>query len=303
MAQHGAYEEDAMPHPHTAFNKQPYEAPTLVGNWQEERSLKDCTGITRYEQWTEGGATTAMEDMARTTSVYATRSDNRKDAGSFTRVLEHSEQTHPTNWASTNQTSYQDPKNKVSINAYKDVGVGPREKRMMAEMMAEASALPPVMEYKLTDRPKDQYPNYRDSPEKHFGVAPTLDSTYRALHDEKDMTGLIIGTRVIKDRDNRPAVRDPTFLAETQMCARGDVDRVLKQAAVASGATLTATLSPSATSGDEVPVTIYSEAVAKAAYSGTMTGGTRTLSKVTPFGKECNFSKTMSEHSKVVVDE
>jgi hypothetical protein len=43
--------------------------------------------------------------------------------------------------------------------------------------------------------------------------------------------------------------------------------------------------------------------IPQAAYSGTMTGGTRTLSKVTPFGKECNFSKTMSEHSKVVVDE
>lgn len=36
-----------------------------------------------------------------------------------------------------------------------------------------------------------------------------------------------IGTRVIKDRDGRPAVRDPTFLAETQIMSKGDADRIL----------------------------------------------------------------------------
>jgi len=38
-----------------------------------------------------------------------------------------------------------------------------------------------------------------------------------------------IGTRVIKDRDGRPAVRDPTFLAETQIMAKGNADRILSK--------------------------------------------------------------------------
>lgn len=42
-------DEEAMLHPHMAFNKQPHDVPTLIGNWQEERSLKDVTGIARYE--------------------------------------------------------------------------------------------------------------------------------------------------------------------------------------------------------------------------------------------------------------
>jgi hypothetical protein len=43
------FEEEHSPHPYTNFNKQPQDAPTLVGNWQEERAMKEATGITRYE--------------------------------------------------------------------------------------------------------------------------------------------------------------------------------------------------------------------------------------------------------------
>jgi len=169
--------------------------------------------------------------------------------------------------------------------------------------MAAAGDLPPHVAHALTERPREEYPYYKDSPVRQYGVAPTLDSTYRAHFDEKDMTGLEIGTRVIKDRDNRPAVRDPTFLAETQLCPRADVDRVLRQTATASGATLTSTLGSIAPDGGDHAITLYSEKVATAQYAGTMTGGTRTLSKVTPFGKDSNFSKPMSEYNKVVVDE
>ena len=38
-----------------------------------------------------------------------------------------------------------------------------------------------------------------------------------------------IGTRVIKDRDGRPAIRDPTFLSETQIMQKRDADRILKR--------------------------------------------------------------------------
>ena len=46
MADNGEYTS----HGFASYNKQPLEdAPTLVGNWVEERSLQDRTGVTRYE--------------------------------------------------------------------------------------------------------------------------------------------------------------------------------------------------------------------------------------------------------------
>lgn len=42
---------EADEHPFTAFNKGDglVGAPTLVGNWQEERALQELTSVTRYE--------------------------------------------------------------------------------------------------------------------------------------------------------------------------------------------------------------------------------------------------------------
>ncbi len=51
----GAPEE--APHPFTGYNKPPKEtASTLVGNWVEERALKDATGTARYEVSRQGPA-------------------------------------------------------------------------------------------------------------------------------------------------------------------------------------------------------------------------------------------------------
>lgn len=57
-----------MPHPHKNFNKQPHDAPTLVGNWQEERSLKDATGITRYEVGDSVNVNVGGKAQARTSA-------------------------------------------------------------------------------------------------------------------------------------------------------------------------------------------------------------------------------------------
>lgn len=157
---------------------------------------------------------------------------------------------------------------------------------------------------------------------------------------------------VLQDRDGRPAVRDPTFLAETQLIPKANCDRIMKPQATLAGAfwcgqgsvgkgegkqkegssgllgssaasshfnqalkTMLRTLCPppvtAPTTGatetvllpnPDIPITIYSEAVAKGTYGGNLTG-TRTMSKVSPFNKYTNFSKPMSEYNKVVVDE
>jgi hypothetical protein len=52
----------------------------------------------------------------------------------------------------------------------------------------------------------------------------------------------------------------------------------------------------------DVPVTIYSEAVASKTYGGTFSG-TAALNGASPFGKATNFSKPMGDYSKVVIDE
>lgn len=189
---------------------------------------------------------------------------------------------------------------------------------------------------------------------------------------------------VLQDRDGRPAVRDPTFLAETQLIPKANCDRIMKPQATLAGAwhvgtskgkgkgkgalpdkqivlkvncdrimkpqatlagawrvggkqgkggcdligssetashfnqalkTMLKTLCPppvtTPTTGatetvllpnPDIPITVYSEAVAKGTYGGNLTG-TRTMSKVSPFNKYTNFSKPMSEYNKVVVDE
>lgn len=73
-----------------------------------------------------------------------------------------------------------------------------------------------------------------------------------------------VGAKVMRDHDGRPAVRDPTFLAEANLIPKQRADRVMPGAQMA-GATLTGRLpDPS------VPVTIYSEAVANNTYGGAV---------------------------------
>jgi hypothetical protein len=46
--------------PFTGYNKANNNATTLVGNWQEERSLADLTGIARYETQEQPSGTSGL---------------------------------------------------------------------------------------------------------------------------------------------------------------------------------------------------------------------------------------------------
>ena len=69
---------------------------------------------------------------------------------------------------------------------------------------------------------------------------------------------------MIKDRDGRPALRDPTFLAETQICVKANVDRLMKPEGTMAGATQTVRLQD-----HDVPVTVYSEGAAMGKHGDT----------------------------------
>ncbi|KAG2446850.1 hypothetical protein HYH02_008007 [Chlamydomonas schloesseri] len=262
--------------PYTNYNKQD-EVPTLIGNWVEERELKELTGITRNL-----GASQAFQDPSAGDSPRRARGDAL--TATHPRVIEHVQsQTHAADWQSTVQAAYRPPSDATRnaagyVNTSK---MGPRERMLHEQLMKEAQELPPELQATLTGP----------------GVPVTTASTYGADFQSHDLTGVVVGTKVMKDRDGRPAVRDPTFLAETQMMKKDVVDRLMGDTARQSGARDT-TLLPN----PDVPVTIYTEAVANKTYGGVFPG-TTTLNTAAPFGKSTNFSKPMNDYSKVVVDE
>ncbi|GFH32307.1 uncharacterized protein HaLaN_31505, partial [Haematococcus lacustris] len=222
-------------HPFTSYNKPPAmpEPLTLIGNWQEERALKETTGVSRYEGWVEPG-----QPADSSASIYATRQDRQAPTATMPRLLLHSNQEVRTakgcseetaqpqiakqqhalvlvqaveNWKSMQHASYTDPKKTLHLNDYSSASkLGPRERMELARLQAEAADLPPEVEATLTGR----------------DVEPTLETTYQAGFQAHDLTGLTLGAKVMKDRDGRPAVRDPTFLAETQLVPKHLADRV-----------------------------------------------------------------------------
>ena len=54
-------------------------------------------------------------------------------------------------------------------------------KQLLAALAREADQLPAALEHSLTGKPSPVY--------CHHAVPPTMDSTYRAHFEEKDMTG------------------------------------------------------------------------------------------------------------------
>ncbi|GLC39037.1 hypothetical protein PLESTB_001286400 [Pleodorina starrii] len=266
-------------HPYQSYNKQE-DVPTLIGNWVEERHLKDLTGVARNV-----GATETLKDTMST----ASRSPSRARAQGNTllathpRVVEHVQaQTHPADWQSTLQASYRPPSEQRVAGMYANLPkMGPRERLLAEQLMKEAQELPPEVAATVNGHP----------------LPVTTASVYGADFMQHDLTGVQVGTKVTKDPNGRPAVRDPTFLAETNIMAKQVADRLMVDKGREAGARDT-TLLPN----PEVPVTIYTEAVAKQTYGGVFPG-TTTLNSNSPFGKSTNFTKPMSDYSKIVVDE
>lgn len=264
--------------PFMSYNKVD-DVPTLVGNWVEERALKDLTGVTRTlgASLARGGASPSRPP-AGGDAIQATHP----------RVIEHPiNQVHPADWRSHTQAAFQDPQQQQAqgLAAYaQTAGAGPRERMLLAELMREARDVPP--EVMATVR-------------GGMPIPYTYESTYRAELKPHDLTGMQVGARVMRDLDGRADTikRDPTFLAEHRITDKHLADRVFGDTARQAGARDTSLLA-----NPDVPVTIYSEAVANKTYGGTFSG-TAALNSASPFGKTTNFSKPMGDYSKVVIDE
>ena len=100
----------------------------------------------------------------------------------------------------------------------------------------------------------------------------------------------------MKNQDGGPVRRDANFLAETKSMTRDFADRhVAPSSSLADSQQLSCTLP-----GD-VPVTIYSEHIAKGTYNGTMYG-TKPFG-VSHFGKMTNFTKQIGDFTKDPSDE
>uniref|UniRef100_A0A7S0YJ90 Uncharacterized protein n=1 Tax=Polytomella parva TaxID=51329 RepID=A0A7S0YJ90_9CHLO len=256
------------------YNKNEKTTATLVGNWQEERALKNLTGFARNE---------VHNDVNEKPGLYATRQDKHLPLPTFPRVMVHVDaQIHPSDWKSVSHVIHSDPKSTQYLSSYKGtLGKGPRaamEEAMLAEM---AKDLPPEVEYTLSGRP----------------IPQVLSSTYGDDFQAHDLTGLKLGARVMRDHDGRPKTHDPTFLVETKMAPRHRVDRVLGETAKNAGALATTQLP-----NPDIPVTIYSESVATKNFGKTFVGTTVT-SQNAPFNRYSNFSKPMGEYNKLIVDE
>ncbi|PNH05922.1 hypothetical protein TSOC_007785, partial [Tetrabaena socialis] len=225
--------------PFARYNKQD-EAPTLIGNWVEERNLKEMTGTTRNM-----GATQVLHDTFADSAEKTTRSRGNTLQATHPRVIEHV-------YAQT----------------------------MAEAMMREARELPEEVQATLSGP----------------AVPVTTESVYGGDFKSYDLTGLSVGARVMKDPDGRAATRDPNFLAESSMMEKQSVDRIMEASARLAGARDTALLP-----NPDVPITLYTEAVANKTYGGVFPG-TTTLNGASPFGKASNFTKPISEYNKVVVD-
>ncbi|KAG2486279.1 hypothetical protein HYH03_015103 [Edaphochlamys debaryana] len=271
-------------HPYANYNKFD-EAPTLVGNWVEERSLKECTGLTRNlaaAQNLRDSEVAALQEEG-TLSSQTQRVQGDRQLVTHPRVMvAANNQSHPSDWRTSTQAAYRAPGEQRLAGQYMDTSkMGPRERMLAEQLMKEAREFPPELQATLNGPP----------------IPITTESVYGGDLKAHDLTGVQVGARVMKDRDGRSPTRDPTFLAETGLMVKHQVDRLMPDAAEKSGAVGTAVLA-----NRDVPVTVYSEAVAKNTYGGAVYG-TTTLNSASPFGKSTNFSKPMNDYSKIVVDE
>ncbi|KAK9804834.1 hypothetical protein WJX72_007714 [[Myrmecia] bisecta] len=115
-------------------------------------------------------------------------------------------------------------------------------------------------------------------------LPPQFETQTHADFVAPDMSDIQVGARVMKTQDGLPVKRDPVFLAEQKIMDKNLADRLLHGAAESDAR------EPESTANPDVPISIYSEA-------------RKCRGKAAPFGKQTNFSKPMSDHTKVVIDE
>eukprot|EP01026_Neomeris_dumetosa_P062765 TRINITY_DN59474_c0_g1_i1.p1 TRINITY_DN59474_c0_g1~~TRINITY_DN59474_c0_g1_i1.p1 ORF type:complete len:200 (+),score=26.33 TRINITY_DN59474_c0_g1_i1:280-879(+) len=192
------------------------------------------------------------------------------------RVLQHDNALFEEEWRTTCQTSYRKPEQReMDLLIYRNIPeIGLRQKKEIESMQEEA---------KVTIRKVPQ--NFEQ-----------FETIYRTQYVPKDSSDITLGKLVMKTQDGGEVKRDPTFLAETKIMDSQKAGRYLQQ-------DIESPFKSQRLCDQEIPITFYSEKVASDKYMGTSVYGTLSKGKHSPFGKDSNFSKPISDYTKVVDDE
>ena len=195
-----------------------------------------------------------------------------KKMPTFQRVFKHSDAIDADSWTTHNRDEFQGsakPGDLRVFHAPKQHGL--RSERELARLMELAKEEPTPEPAKMV-----------------------LETTNRTDFSEKDMSGLQIGARVMKTLDGGKITRDPQFLVESGIMAPSDARRLGENGNLGGGA------APDAAG---IPLTFYSEKALAGEYPNTFQGGSKINNPEKPFARETNFTKTMGDFTKSVVDE
>mmetsp|Transcript_20783 Transcript_20783/g.34778 ORF Transcript_20783/g.34778 Transcript_20783/m.34778 type:complete len:259 (-) Transcript_20783:341-1117(-) len=254
-------------HPHSGYNK--YKLGTLTGNWVEEHALEKATGNHRYNTW-------VPPPNQESEDVYGQRTNGPEYIPTNERVFLHTLNADFNPWRSHTQDVHRHPQKHGETGCM--VYLNTKNAGRRTELMKKAH------ENIAKDLPPD--PGFKDE----------FITTNMELHDAKDMSELCVGRRVMKTRDGEPIGlenRDPTFLAETGIRHKSAADRMLLGPVDSSAVR---DLSKDA-------LTIYSTEALNGTYgNGCSANGTK-WTGTNPHAKTSNFSRPMTDSSKVVTDE
>jgi len=250
-------------HPFTGYNKADIHG-ALVGNWVEERALEASTGVFRYKEWVKA-------DNQQVDSVYATKVGAPESISTYARALEHSDRLEAKEWETSNQAVFQAPAQRESdLRVYVDPKrVGVRTTAMLKMLQAEAAVPPP-------EPPLEKY----------------LESTKQASYQAYDLTGVVVGQKVMKTSDNvviPEASKDATFRAEAGIIKKDVIDRL------GTAPVPPETFAENYT--DATPISLYSQRAQEGKFPSNVIFGSD-IKGPNPFAKTSEFSKPISDHTK-----
>ncbi|KAG8469762.1 hypothetical protein KFE25_006217 [Diacronema lutheri] len=179
------------------YNKVDVHESTLVGNWHEERALKQMTGQMRSTQWVAPSSEAHQGDA----EPMRTKMKGHPDLQDTTmRVFFHSDYVEPKDFKPASQMFREDP-----WRTYEDKGVGARTALMQRRARELAAAQLAAEEAAAAAAQTQLEVDAR-------GLSEARASFVGAMPARGDDPSR--GKRIMKTQDGAPARRDPLFLVE-----------------------------------------------------------------------------------------
>lgn len=211
-------------------------------------------------------------------------------------------------WLSTGTVVHQPPTYRVGdLAKHTDLpSVGPREAAEMAQLLSVAETMvpkPPPPFNELTSIHRQEFVQHDTSgivyvpSSAHCQLKLQRIALHPEMHEQSLLHDAVVTCRPgrvqMLTQDRGPVCRDKTFLSEEKLLAQSTAGRF-----VGGKKPLEKTLE---SLPQEVPITIYSEALTKGSYNSTQYGSKHFGS--TTFGKHSNFTKPVGDYTKDPSDE